>query len=234
MSEPYRAAVHDVQHGVSECARSRLITVRQITPVVLLGKGAGRTQILRGPQLGWYVGQIPKSHAMNAGEEPAPKLRTLSCIYRAAGLIPAINRVGRFQLAALDRGTGTEVAATGIGSVFVYTCCNVYRNREEWYAEKETQNPTSPRSSRAGTVLVAGHFPAEVQTHLKVMAAEERSTVQALLGEALDLLFAERRKPQIARNHGKGANDKPCDAHVCNSVVFTSTSVTASGTTAAP
>jgi hypothetical protein len=47
-------------------------------------------------------------------------------------------------------------------------------------------------------VVVAGHFPPEVQTQLKIMAAEERTTVQALLGEALDLLFAKRRKPQIA------------------------------------
>jgi hypothetical protein len=47
-------------------------------------------------------------------------------------------------------------------------------------------------------VVVAGHFPPEVQTQLKIMAAEERTTVQALLGEALDLLFAKRRNPQIA------------------------------------
>jgi hypothetical protein len=48
-------------------------------------------------------------------------------------------------------------------------------------------------------VVVAGHFLPEVQTQLKIMAAEERTTVQVLLGEALDLLFAKRRKPQIAR-----------------------------------
>jgi len=47
--------------------------------------------------------------------------------------------------------------------------------------------------------ILAGHFPAEVQTQLKIMAAEGRSTIKALLGEALDLLFAKRRKPQIAR-----------------------------------
>jgi hypothetical protein len=47
-------------------------------------------------------------------------------------------------------------------------------------------------------VVVAGHFPPEVQTQLKIMAAEERTTVQVLLGEALDLLFAKRHKPQIA------------------------------------
>ena len=62
------------------------------------------------------------------------------------------------------------------------------------------QKPKSnPKPSRVGTAYVAGHFPVEVQTQLKVIAAEERSTMQALLGEALDLLFANRRRPQIAR-----------------------------------
>ena len=65
--------------------------------------------------------------------------------------------------------------------------------------KRKSQPRPEPRPSRAGMVLVAGHFPAEVQTQLKIMAAEERSTVQVLLGEALDLLFAKHRKPQIAR-----------------------------------
>jgi len=62
--------------------------------------------------------------------------------------------------------------------------------------QKRKTQPVRP--ARAGMVVVAGHFPPEVQTQLKIMAAEERTTVQALLGEALDLLFAKRRKPQIA------------------------------------
>ena len=33
------------------------------------------------------------------------------------------------------------------------------------------------QGARAGLVLIAGHFPPEIQTRLKVMAAEERSTV---------------------------------------------------------
>ena len=64
--------------------------------------------------------------------------------------------------------------------------------------QKRKPQPAS-RPSRAGMVVVAAHFPPEVQTQLKIMAAEERTTVQVLLGEALDLLFAKRRKPQIAR-----------------------------------
>jgi hypothetical protein len=52
--------------------------------------------------------------------------------------------------------------------------------------------------SREGRVLVGGHFAPQVQTQLKIMAAEERTTAQALLAEALNMLFAKRGKPEIA------------------------------------
>jgi hypothetical protein len=52
--------------------------------------------------------------------------------------------------------------------------------------------------SRSGRVLVGGHFAPEVQTALKIIAAEERTTVQALLAEAINTVFAKRRKPEIA------------------------------------
>lgn len=53
--------------------------------------------------------------------------------------------------------------------------------------------------SRSGRVLVGGHFAPEVQTALKVIAAEERTTVQALLTEAINMVFAKRHKPEIAK-----------------------------------
>jgi hypothetical protein len=53
-------------------------------------------------------------------------------------------------------------------------------------------------SSRLGRVLVGGHYAPEVQTALKVIAAEERTTVQALLAEGINTVFAKRRKPEIA------------------------------------
>ena len=37
--------------------------------------------------------------------------------------------------------------------------------------------------SRAGRVLIGGHFAPEVQTELKVLAAQERTSVQALIAE---------------------------------------------------
>jgi hypothetical protein len=47
-------------------------------------------------------------------------------------------------------------------------------------------------------VLIGAHFAPEVQTALKVIAAEERTTMQALLAEAINAVFAKRRKPEIA------------------------------------
>lgn len=60
----------------------------------------------------------------------------------------------------------------------------------------------SPRSkvppSRGGRVLVGGFFTPEVQTALKVIAAEERTTLQALLTEGINTVFAKRGRPEIA------------------------------------
>jgi hypothetical protein len=58
--------------------------------------------------------------------------------------------------------------------------------------------PTLVPPSRSGRVLVAGHFAPEVQIALKIIAAEERTTVQALLAEGINTVFAKRRKPEIA------------------------------------
>lgn len=52
--------------------------------------------------------------------------------------------------------------------------------------------------SRVGRVLIGGHFAPEVQMELKVLAAQERTTVQQLVAEGLNAVFASRHKPQIA------------------------------------
>ncbi len=52
--------------------------------------------------------------------------------------------------------------------------------------------------SREGRVLVGGHFAPEVQTALKIIAAKERSSIQALLTEGINAVFARRHEPQIA------------------------------------
>jgi hypothetical protein len=53
--------------------------------------------------------------------------------------------------------------------------------------------------SRSGRVLIGAHFAPDVQTALKVIAAEERTTMQALLAEAINTVFAKRHKPEIAQ-----------------------------------
>jgi hypothetical protein len=74
--------------------------------------------------------------------------------------------------------------------------------------EQAAQAPTSPlpsvgqqekfyRPSRDGRRLIAGHFDAKVAKQLKLLAAEEDTTVQALLEEALNLLFVKKGKGTI-------------------------------------
>lgn len=68
-------------------------------------------------------------------------------------------------------------------------------------AMSTAQPVTAPKAappSRSGRVLIGGHFAPEVQTALKIIAAEERTTIQALLAEAINTVFAKRHKPEIA------------------------------------
>ena len=60
-----------------------------------------------------------------------------------------------------------------------------------------SSNYLSP--SRTGKRLIGGHFPPEVAKHLKILAAEEETSIQALLEEALDLLFVKKGKGHIGR-----------------------------------
>jgi hypothetical protein len=52
--------------------------------------------------------------------------------------------------------------------------------------------------SRSGRALVGGHFAYEVQRAVRIIAAEEGTTVQALLAEGINTVFAKRGKPEIA------------------------------------
>jgi hypothetical protein len=53
------------------------------------------------------------------------------------------------------------------------------------------------RPSREGRKLIAGHFPPKTAKQLKILAAEEGTTVQALLEEALDLLFVKKGRGAV-------------------------------------
>ena len=66
---------------------------------------------------------------------------------------------------------------------------------------KEAAGEKPPAAARRGTKLIGGHFAPEVSTQLRIIAAEEGATVQALLAEALDDLFVKKGTSRIA---GKG------------------------------
>jgi hypothetical protein len=55
------------------------------------------------------------------------------------------------------------------------------------------------RPSREGRRLIAGHFDPKVAKQLKLLAAEEETTIQSLLEEAIDLLFVKKGKGTIKR-----------------------------------
>ncbi|MFZ7094414.1 ribbon-helix-helix domain-containing protein [Primorskyibacter sp. 2E233] len=60
--------------------------------------------------------------------------------------------------------------------------------------------PASPhaRPSRKSTKHVGGYFDPAVSKQLREIALTEDSSVQALLAEAIDMIFQSRRKPMIA------------------------------------
>jgi len=55
------------------------------------------------------------------------------------------------------------------------------------------------RGAREGKKLIGGHFAPEVSVQLRILAAEEATTVQNLLAEALNDLFIKKGRARIAR-----------------------------------
>ncbi len=53
-------------------------------------------------------------------------------------------------------------------------------------------------SPNGATKLVGAHFPEAVHRQLRVLSAQEGRTLQAVLAEALNDLFAKRKLPPIA------------------------------------
>lgn len=67
-------------------------------------------------------------------------------------------------------------------------------------AAEERQDAPSihARPSRRMTKHIGGYFDPAVSRQLREIALAEDSSVQALLGEAIDMLFQSRHKPMIA------------------------------------
>lgn len=69
--------------------------------------------------------------------------------------------------------------------------------------EQEAAPSPHARPSRRQTKHVGGYFDPAVSKQLREIALAEDSSVQALLGEAIDMLFQSRRKPTIAQKRVK-------------------------------
>lgn len=67
--------------------------------------------------------------------------------------------------------------------------------KPETKSKKKKKSKVKP--SRESTTLIGGHFPPEVSKQLAIIAAEEGATKQALLTEALDMLFVKKGKAKI-------------------------------------
>lgn len=66
-------------------------------------------------------------------------------------------------------------------------------------ATNETPAREAGKGAREGTKLIGGHFAPEVSVQLRILAAEEGTTVQSLLAEALDDLFVKKGRARIVR-----------------------------------
>lgn len=56
----------------------------------------------------------------------------------------------------------------------------------------------SPPPSRVGKSHVGGYFPPEVRQTVRTLAAEQDRTVQDVVAEALNMVFAANGKPEVA------------------------------------
>jgi hypothetical protein len=68
---------------------------------------------------------------------------------------------------------------------------------------KRTQAAGEPpegasQPGRTGTKPITAHLPGQVRSQLKILAAEQGSTLQDLMSEAFNDLFAKYGKPEIA------------------------------------
>ena len=72
-------------------------------------------------------------------------------------------------------------------------------NQSEHEPEGDAPAPVSyTPPSRKGRKTIAGHFEVEVWKQLHTIALEEDTSLQALLCEGINLVFAARGKPEIA------------------------------------
>ena len=62
---------------------------------------------------------------------------------------------------------------------------------------------TDPKNARLGKKMIGGHFDPTVHRQLKQLALDRDCSIQDLLGEALDRLFAASGMPPIRNSHAQ-------------------------------
>jgi hypothetical protein len=80
-------------------------------------------------------------------------------------------------------------------------------NKKAAAALAAAASPSSPKvlangqggAKKDGRVMIGGYFHPNVQIQFKTLAVEQRKTVQTLLGEAIDLVFAQAGKSTVAK-----------------------------------
>jgi hypothetical protein len=68
---------------------------------------------------------------------------------------------------------------------------------ESTVAESRTRNdnPKRVRADRDGQRLIAAHFDGDTFKTFKILSAEQGATTQAMVSEAIELLFRKYHKP---------------------------------------
>jgi hypothetical protein len=73
--------------------------------------------------------------------------------------------------------------------------------RRELSLRRSNSQSGTVQPSRRSTKPITVHHLAEARRQLKILAAEQNRKIEDMVGEALDLLFAKYRKPEIAPTH---------------------------------
>ncbi|MCY4582593.1 MAG: hypothetical protein OXE50_07345 [Chloroflexi bacterium] len=93
--------------------------------------------------------------------------------------------------------TGTTSKANSLQAILDRQSQATVEVPTETSADKQSREGARAKLRRKNTVLIGGHFPPSVAKQLGILAAEEETTKQELLGEALDLLFVKKGKNRI-------------------------------------
>lgn len=99
--------------------------------------------------------------------------------------------------AVLDRAAQKEVTEQAIQPRSPALASAGPKPRRAARGSVPVEERSHDRPSRRNTRLIGGHFRPELARQLRILAAEEDTTIQALLEEAIDLLLAKKAKGRI-------------------------------------